>query len=96
MISTRVNTKVKDSLFKKVTAMIKRMQDDLHKEVVSATPVDTGRAKRGWRRNSEGTRNDVPYIGRLDKGHSKQAPDGMSRPALNRVKSKTKRGTYLK
>lgn len=76
--------------------MINRMQTDLHKEVVSLTPVDTGRAKSGWTKNSEGTRNDVPYIGRLDKGHSKQAPDGMSRPALNRVKDKLKRGTYLK
>ena len=91
--------------------MINRMQDDLHKEAVSLTPVDTGRAKRGWRKNREGTSNDVPYIAVLDRGRkagtrkgskktfmqgSDQAKDGISKPALNRVKDKLKRGTYLK
>lgn len=91
--------------------MVKHMKDDLHKEAISLTPVDTGRAKRGWKRNREGTSNDVPYIVVLDKGRkagtrkgakktfmqgSDQAPDGISKPALNRVKDKLKRGTYLK
>lgn len=47
------------------------------------TPVDTGKARRGWRNNTYRTFdgyiegaiiNPVEYIGRLNKGHSRQAP----------------------
>jgi hypothetical protein len=47
------------------------------------TPVDTGRARRGWNSFKYYDRNGflgatisnrVPYIVRLNKGHSRQAP----------------------
>ena len=38
------------------------------------TPVDTGTARDGWRVTEEGIINDVPYVDRLNKGSSRQAP----------------------
>ena len=42
------------------------------------TPVLTGRARRGWAVEKAGKMlritNNVPYIGELNEGHSKQAP----------------------
>ena len=47
------------------------------------TPVDTGKARSGWNsytvKEFDGTigaviENKVPYIGRLNRGHSQQAP----------------------
>lgn len=38
------------------------------------TPVDTGAARDGWRVTEEGITNDVPYVDRLNKGSSRQAP----------------------
>jgi hypothetical protein len=40
----------------------------------AATPVDTGRARAGWHMTMRGIENEVPYIGRLNQGSSKQAP----------------------
>jgi hypothetical protein len=39
-----------------------------------ATPVDTGRARDGWKVVDGNITNDVPYIDELNGGSSKQAP----------------------
>lgn len=63
------------------------------------TPVRTGRAQRGWKQVSEFKfnktsqiviRNDVPYIGVLDKGSSKQAPNGIVDPAIQEINRRYK------
>ena len=72
---------------------------DLTDTSAKKTPVDTGRARRGWRKvadfkfnGSSQTviRNDVPYIGVLDKGSSKQAPEGIVGPAVDEIKGRYK------
>jgi len=70
--------------------------NDFFKSLVKLTPVDTGRAKRGWVKNynnqiGEKTSyilftNRVPYSAVLDNGHSKQAPKGMFNPTLKRTR----------
>jgi hypothetical protein len=49
--------------------------------VKAKTPVDTGRARDGWKMEIDGEEyrvfNEVPYIGFLEAGSSKQAPQGM-------------------
>ena len=72
------------------------MEEDLHRDLVSGTPVDTGRAKKGWKRTKDGSVNRVPYIDELDEGHSKQAPNGITRPALNKLRQRFNSGKYLK
>lgn len=59
------------------------------------TPVDKGRARRGWDYSFElGRRgkilggtifNDVEYIDRLNKGHSKQAPSYFIEQTLSTI-----------
>ena len=73
--------------------------DKLLKNIRSLTPVDSGRAQRGWvnkyndqiGKASRDTKfilfaNKVPYIDILEKGSSRQAPAGMINPALKRTR----------
>lgn len=72
---------------------IKELQEDINRSINvkldqtvaalrRATPVDTGRASRGWQaRDYKGgnqvvIENPVPYIEPLNQGHSRQAPAG--------------------
>ena len=58
------------------------------------TPVDTGRARKGWYNEKYKNRdgyleasiiNEVEYIDRLNKGHSKQAPKYFIEQVLVRI-----------
>tara|TARA_R100000734_G_C3315042_1_gene106824 strand:+ start:1486 stop:1800 length:315 start_codon:yes stop_codon:yes gene_type:complete len=81
--------------FKKV---LNEVTDDLFNEVRQLTPVDTGRAQSGWQIMRGGDTNiisnAVPYIEPLDKGHSDQAPEGMTKPAVQRIVQNAKSGKY--
>lgn len=58
------------------------------------TPIKSGRARRNWNKStsSQGFRveNNVPYIGRLEEGYSKQAPNGIIGPTLRDIQRKIK------
>ena len=55
----------------------------------SKTPIQTGNARRGWKKRGRGVdtvvENRVPYIKRLDEGYSRQAPNGIVRPTINEI-----------
>lgn len=57
---------------------ISKIADRIVADLVAATPVDTGRARQGWKYSltPKGFKisNDVPYIEALNQGHSQQAP----------------------
>lgn len=57
------------------------------------TPVRSGNARRNWSRkqNKQGfeVENRVPYIERLEAGHSKQAPRGIVGPTLTQIKRRS-------
>lgn len=89
------------SLQTQLRSEVKRLADDLFKEIKQRTPVKTGTAKAGWTKQVSGNKftieNQVPYIGVLDKGRhmtnngmrgSKQAPKGIVSPSLNSIKGK--------
>jgi hypothetical protein len=86
--SKQALSKLSKCIDKKLDAFI----TNLHEDIKDGTPVDTGRAQRGWkkvdkykvgeRQRTIIIRNDVPYSPRLDNGYSKQAPNGMVKPAL--------------
>jgi len=80
---------------------VRRLANDLFTEVKNTTPVDTGRARSGWKKkvNDQGFEisNNVPYVPVLDKGRhmtprgmrgSKQAPRGIIGPSLQAIKGK--------
>tara|TARA_Y100001937_G_scaffold93710_1_gene126957 strand:- start:383 stop:688 length:306 start_codon:yes stop_codon:yes gene_type:complete len=80
-------------LQKSIDQTVRSIAKDFFTSVKRLTPVRSGLAKRSWRLNEKSkskfaVENPQPYIGRLDTGYSKQAPLGMTRPALREVKDK--------
>lgn len=56
-------------------------------QVVPRTPIDQGQARRGWQQRQSGknvyVENNVPYIERLERGYSRQAPRGFVKQAIS-------------
>lgn len=67
-------------------AFIDRLSNALLVNAKKFTPIDQGRARRGWRKEKAFRQtqvvNRVPYIDALENGHSKQAPNGITGPAV--------------
>jgi len=64
------------------------------KEFKRVTPIDTGNARRSTRKRGKTIHARYDYASYLDKGHSKQAPKGMSEPVtqfLNKLVKKIMR-----
>lgn len=90
-----------DNLKKSINGDINAFFDDLVAELRRNTPVDTGRARRGWTKTTDKpglaisnqrivVDNQVPYIIYLEEGSSKQAPNGI----INKSISNTLRKYY--
>lgn len=80
-----------------------RIAERIFQEAKIHTPIDKGRARRGWKKKqsrnpSTGNfvekeiriTNRVPYIGLLERGRSKQRPRGIVRPTIEAFKRKGK------
>ena len=81
-----------DDFLKEVTEEVKdEILTTLQSELKSRTPIDLGRARNGWKRRKDQIRNDVPYIGYLEEGRSKQAPRGFTKQAVTATMNKRKR-----
>ena len=52
---------------------------------VRTTPIKTGNARRSTSLNNNEIDANYPYAGKLDNGYSKQAPKGMTEPALKEL-----------
>lgn len=86
-----------------IDATVNLFLDDFFEEVKQTTPVDDGRAKRGWRKRNKYKasrrgdttvmENRVPYIAILDEGSSRQAPRGMTDPAFRKLSKRRYRKT---
>ena len=75
-------------LEKAIIAERDKVMTDLHAGLMRATPVDTGQARNGWQLtlgDDAVIENAVPYIGRLNDGHSKQAPKLFIEAEIKRV-----------
>lgn len=68
-----------------ITETRDRLAASLLGELRAATPVETGQARGGWRLTETGLRNEVPYVGRLNAGSSRQAPAGFVEAAIDRA-----------
>ena len=92
---------LKGALRNQLRSEVKRLADDLYKEIKQRTPVKTGHAKAGWTKQVQDVNfsieNQVTYIGVLDKGRhmtahgmrgSKQAPKGIIGPSIQSIKRK--------
>jgi len=68
-------------------AFIERLSNELLVNAKKFTPIDKGKARRGWRKEKSFRQtsivNRVPYINALEDGHSKkQAPNGITKPTI--------------
>jgi hypothetical protein len=91
-------TKATKQLEKEIAHDYDSYQGRLFRALVSNTPIDTGHAQKGWKDVKDmskliGTnkkaviiRNDVPYIQRLDEGHSSQKPSGFVKQTINKTR----------
>lgn len=81
---------------KKLEQFADRFQDtlvaELQNELRARTPKDTGKASRGWRTQTSSTVvNRVPYIQRLERGWSQQAPNGFVKKSIAKAIQNTNR-----
>ena len=63
---------------------------EAYKKFKDLTPFRSGNAKRKTRKESDAIVADYPYAQRLDKGWSRQAPNGMSKPTIKHIGKKAK------
>jgi hypothetical protein len=90
----------KDQVLRHLTqskdALMTRIAEDVKQVAQSFTPIDKGRARRGWKmrntvsaiQTSSKTRsitNRVPYIDLLERGRSKQSPKGILGPTIREI-----------
>lgn len=75
----------------RVQREIDKVKDFAHTEFRSITPVRTGNARRNTRRTQAGVEAGYNYANRLNKGHSKQAPDGMTKPTVEAIQAFVRR-----
>lgn len=95
MIKTSIKTKGLP-LTDRIERGLKQMRDDLHDDLVDNTPIDTGLARKGWKKTKYGSENRVDYIEALEDGHSKQAPRGIIQPSINKLVRRAKSKNYFK
>jgi hypothetical protein len=77
------------SLEREKENFITRVANDILEIAKSKTPIDKGQARRGWRLESSFRQksivNRVPHIEALERGHSKQAPNGILGPTVREI-----------
>ena len=79
----RVNKKDVNKLMESLEDLPEDIQEVMVATFRDETPIRSGTARSKTRRTGKGVLADYPYADRLDNGWSKQAPDGMSTPAIN-------------
>jgi len=67
------------------------LQDEILANIRPRTPIDSGQARRGWRKEDNRVVNRVPYIQRLEQGWSKQAPRGFVNQSIKTAIRNTNR-----
>jgi len=84
----RVERELEDTLEK----TLRQVSNVVYREAREATPVRTGYTKSKWNKKATeenfAVTNRVPWIERLEKGASKQAPRGIIGPTLTATKGR--------
>lgn len=82
MIKMTATWNVKTSLdqLKSIKQQVDQIPQDAYDYFVSITPVDTGNARSKTQLKGKTIEGNYAYAQRLDKGWSRQAPDGMIKP----------------
>lgn len=65
-----------------------KIPEGAYKEFLHNTPKASGNAKRKTKLRTNTIIADYPYAKRLDKGYSRQAPQGMTYPMLQWLRNR--------
>lgn len=79
---------------KKLQMISKRLPeivDVAFAKFVAETPKDTGNAKSSTKKQGNEIIANYAYANRLNKGYSKQSPDGMTEPTIKTVRQFVRR-----
>jgi len=93
MFSTRNNiSQVLSAVSREISQIGTKLAKTLLVEAKKKTPIKRGRARNAWKIERRGTNtavvNRTPYIGTLERGRSKQAPDGILKPTIRSMKNR--------
>jgi len=73
-----MKVKIKGNLAAEFEAAIKKLESKKINKTIEAlkeaTPIDTGEAREGWRKEGKTIVNDVEHLEALNSGSSRQAP----------------------
>ena len=99
MIQVSFNSRRMNTILDRVLEVfVERTANALLTNVRKHTPKRSGQAKASWRKTKQSDKkylvsNKQPYMGRLDRGYSKQAPDGFYKPGVIDTQ-RTNRGRF--
>ena len=79
----KINTYTVDKLFSEMSKISTEAMTESGKYFRSITPIDKGNARRRTSTVGKRIKADYGYAGKLDDGHSRQAPNGMSDPTID-------------
>lgn len=95
-----IKIKIKGDLSKEIKASVEKQKQEKIKKLTealkNATPVDTGNARDNWKFSKNSIYNEVDYIGLLNEGTSKQAPEHFIEKTLLSQDSIHPSGTILR
>jgi hypothetical protein len=84
-VSDRMTPSLRD-----IQKELKRFPKLAYDFFVGVTPRDKGNARNRTKLQGSKINADYPYAKPLDKGHSKQAPRGMTEPTIEYLKKQAK------
>ena len=89
----KVDITINDKLtpvLKGMATQLAKYPQDAEAKFKSLTPIKTGNARRNTNLRGSTIEANYPYAVPLDNGHSKQAPQGMTKPFEKWVRQKAK------
>ena len=69
----------------------RELPKNAHKEFTATTPIDTGNARNSTKLRRYTISADYPYANRLNKGYSRQARRGMTKPTIDYIRSELRK-----
>jgi hypothetical protein len=90
MIKFKVQTNKIFPSTRRKAQQLQKLPQDAHKVWVQNTPVDTGNARRKTQLSGNTINANYPYARPLNKGWSKQSPQGMQKPTENYLRRRIK------
>jgi len=91
-VSLRITKNVMSASIRRIQSQLDRLPAEALNVFVKATPKDTGNARRKTKLVAKKTiEARYPYASRLDRGWSRQAPQGMTRPTERFIQQRLRR-----